>query len=94
MKNKEINDQATVQTAQLIKAIRGFIAKGRHGQKGYINLLAVGEMAGIQNLGVVLSRPGISVRTVLRVVIALKRLTAHDEKIGAELIETIKDAIV
>jgi hypothetical protein len=61
------------QTAgKVIQAIRNHISKGGHAGLGAANLLAVGEQAGIKNLGTVLKRPGISLVTICRVVNAIE----------------------
>jgi hypothetical protein len=67
---KESNETAE----KVIQAIRNHISKGGHAGLGAANLLAVGERAGIKNLGTVLKRPGISLNTVCRVVEAIKEI--------------------
>ena len=66
---------ASNQTAEkIIGVIKSHIAKGGHAGLGAANLLAVGEKAGIKNLGTVLKRKGISLVTVCRVVNAIKEV--------------------
>lgn len=59
---------------KIIEAIKNHISKGGHAGLGAANLLAVGEKAGIKNLGTVLKRKGISLNTVCRVVTAIKEI--------------------
>ena len=67
---KESNETAE----KVIQAIKNHISKGGHAGLGAANLLAVGEKAGIKNLGTVLKRKGISLNTVCRVVSAIKEI--------------------
>lgn len=81
---KESNETAE----KLIGVILRHISKGGHAGLGAANLLAVGEKAGIKNLGTVLKRKGISLVTVCRVVTAIKEVTPEcAEKLNRELAE-------
>ena len=79
----------TNKTAEnIIAVIKSHIEKGGHAGLGSVNLLAVGERAGIKNLGTVLRRKGISLVTVCRVVNALNELAPESaEKLKLELSE-------
>lgn len=73
---------------KVIQAIQNHIVKGGHAGHGAANLLAVGDKAGIKNLGTVLKRPGISLNTVCRVVTAIKELAPDcSENLNRELAE-------
>lgn len=81
---KESNESAQ----KFIQAIQNHITKGGHAGHGAANLLAVGEKAGIKNLGTVLKRPGISLNTVFRVVKAITDINpACAESLNRELAE-------
>jgi len=77
------------QTAEnIIAVIKSHINQGAHSGFGSVNLLAVGEKAGIKNLGTVLRRKGISLVTVCRVVNALNELAPESsEKLKREISE-------
>lgn len=77
------------QTAEnIISVIKSHINQGAHSGLGSVNLLAVGERAGIKNLGTVLRRKGISLMTVCRVVNALNELAPESaEKLKREISE-------
>lgn len=84
---KESNETAK----KFIQAIQNHITKGGHAGHGAANLLAVGEKAGIKNLGTVLKRKGISLNTVCRVVTAIKELApACAESLNRELLESFQ----
>lgn len=70
---KESNETAE----KVIQAIKNHISKGGHAGHGAANLMAVGDRAGIKNLGMVLKRKGVSLNTVCRVVTALKEIAPH-----------------
>lgn len=73
---------------KVIQAIQNHIVKGGHAGHGAANLLAVGDKAGIKNLGTVLKRKGISLNTVCRVVTAVKELAPDcAENLNRELAE-------
>ena len=73
---------------KFIQAIRNHISKGGHAGLGAANLLAVGENAGIKNLGTVLKRKGISLVTACRVVNAIKAVNPEcAESLNRELAE-------
>jgi hypothetical protein len=81
---KESNETAQ----KIIQAIQNHITKGGHAGHGAANLLAVGEKAGIKNLGTVLKRPGISLNTVCRVVSAIKEIAPDcAENLNREIAE-------
>ncbi len=83
---KESNETAE----KIIQAIRNHISKGGHAGLGAANLLAVGEKAGIKNLGTVLKRPGISLVTICRVVNAIKEVAPECAKsLNRELAEVL-----
>ena len=79
----------TNKTAEnIISVIKSHIEKGGHAGLGSVNLLAVGEKAGIKNLGTVLRRKGISLVTVCRVVNSLNDIAPESaEKLKLELSE-------
>ena len=84
---KESNETAQ----KVIQAIQNHITKGGHAGLGAANLLAVGEKAGIKNLGTVLKRKGISLNTVCRVVTAIKELAPDcAESLNHELLEAFE----
>lgn len=84
---KESNETAQ----KIIQAIQNHISKGGHAGHGAANLLAVGEKAGIKNLGTVLKRPGISLKTVCRVVDAITEINpACAESLNRELAEAFQ----
>jgi len=84
---KERNETAK----KFIQAIQNHITKGGHAGHGAANLLAVGEKAGIKNLGTVLKREGISLRTTFRVVEAIKEINpACTESLNRELSEAFQ----
>lgn len=81
---KESNETAQ----KFIQAIQNHIVKGGHAGLGAANLLAVGEQAGIKNLGTVLRRPGISLNTVCRVIDSIKEVNpACTKSLNRELAE-------
>ena len=81
---KESNETAE----KVIQAIKNHISKGGHAGLGAANLLAVGEKAGIKNLGTVLKRKGISLNTVCRVVSAIKEISPDcAENLNREIAE-------
>jgi hypothetical protein len=81
---KESNETAE----KVIQAIKNHISKGGHAGLGAANLLAVGEKAGIKNLGTVLKRKGISLNTVCRVVSAIKEIAPDcAENLNREIAE-------
>lgn len=84
---KESNETAQ----KFIRAINNHIVKGGHAGLGAANLLAVGEKAGIKNLGTVLKRPGISLNTVCRVITAIKEIAPDcAESLNRELSEAFQ----
>lgn len=84
---KESNETAE----KVIQAIKNHISKGGHAGLGAANLLAVGERAGIKNLGTVLKRKGISLNTVCRVVTAIKEVNQDcAENLNRELLEAFE----
>ena len=81
---KESNETAQ----KFIQVIQNHIVKGGHAGHGVANLLAVGDKAGIKNLGTVLKRPGISLNTVCRVITAIKEISPEcAESLNRELSE-------
>ena len=84
---KESNETAQ----KFIQAIQNHISKGGHAGHGAANLLAVGDKAGIKNLGTVLKRPGISLNTVCRVITAIKEIAPDcAESLNRELSEAFQ----
>ena len=84
---KESNETAQ----KFIQAIQNHISKGGHAGLGAANLLAVGDKAGIKNLGTVLKRPGISLNTVCRVITAIKEIAPDcAESLNRELSEAFQ----
>lgn len=79
MTPQQIESQAAEKTAQISTAIKTFIGEGRKTKKG-INLVTVGERAGIQNLGTILSRRGIAMLTVFRVLGTLEQICLDNGK--------------
>lgn len=84
---KESNETAQ----KFIQAIQNHITKGGHAGHGAANLLAVGEKAGIKNLGTVLKRKGISLNTACRVVDAITEINpACAESLNRELLQAFE----
>lgn len=75
-----IEQIAENKTAQIQAIIKSHIAIGGKATSGAINLLKVGEAAGIANLGTIISRKGVSLNTVMKVVAALNTLLPADQK--------------
>ena len=75
MTNQEqIEITAQAKALQIGVYIKKFVAKGKHQDKGAINLKAVSERSGIPNLGFVLRQKGITMCRVFRVLEALREL--------------------
>lgn len=75
-----IEQIAENKTAQIQAIIKSHIAIGAKGKNGSVNLIKVGEAAGLQNVGHILSRKGVSLNTIFRVVSALNTLLTDDKK--------------
>jgi hypothetical protein len=75
-----IEQIAEIKTAQVQKIIKAHISIGGKGPDGAVNLLKVGEAAGLQNVGHILSRKGVSLNTIFKVVAALNTLLPEDQK--------------
>lgn len=94
MTHEQIESQAAEKTAAISAAIKSFISDRRKEKNG-INLVTVGEAAGIQNLGTILYRPGITMHTVLRVLGALEVLCIVSGKsikpLQSEIVDILTD---
>ena len=71
---------ADEKTALITQAIKNSIEKNKHSTKGAINAVAISERSGIKNIGKVLDRDAVSMRTILRILQALKEL-AKERKV-------------
>lgn len=92
MTPQQIESTAADKTAAISAAIKSFITERRKEKNG-INLVTVGEAAGIQNLGTILSRPGITMHTVFRVLGALQLLCLPKYKSVGPLYSEIVDIL-
>lgn len=73
-KQEQIEITAQAKALQIGVYIKRFVAKGKHQEKGAINLKVVSERSGIPNLGFVLRQKGITMCRVFRVLEALREL--------------------
>ena len=75
-----IEQLAADKTAKIQAIIKAHISIGGKAQAGAVNLLMVAEASGLQNVGHILSRKGVSLNTILRVVTALNQLLPAEQK--------------
>lgn len=75
-----IEQIAADKKAQIQTIIKNHISIGGKAQSGAVNLLMVAEASGLQNVGHILSRKGVSLNTILRIVTALNQLLPADQK--------------
>lgn len=73
-KQEQIEITAQSKALQIGVCIKNFVAKGKHQDKGAINLKAVSDRSGIPNLGFVLRQKGITMCRVFRILEALREL--------------------
>lgn len=91
---KRIEIIADEKTAFIASAIKNSIEKNKHSAKGAINAVALSERSGIKNVGKVLERDAVSMRTILRILQALKELAKERNVDISGTIEVITRQIV
>ena len=75
-----IDQEAARKTAQIQTIIKNHISIGGKSPAGAINLGRVSEVSGIANVGTIISRKGVSLNTILKVVTALNILLPDEQK--------------
>lgn len=92
MTAQQIDTIAQQRTQAIVLAIQNFIQKGGHAEKGAINLVLISERTGIKNLGKVLQRKGISMRTIFRILVAIDEIAIINQVDTSALQQDIVDA--